>query len=88
MSVEQSVAEVVTQGAGLVRVGAGISMGFGAIGAGIGIGLATKGLLEAIARQPEIANKAFGNFIIGVAFAEITALLSFVIAFLLLNFKG
>ena len=79
MSAEQVVAEV-SLGAGFVKLGAGIAMGFGAIGGGLGAGLATKGLLDAISRQPEIAGKAMGMFILGVAFAEITALLSFVIA--------
>lgn len=35
----------------LAQLGAGIAMGFGAIGAGLGIGVATKGLMDAISRQ-------------------------------------
>lgn len=47
----------------LAQLGAGIAMGFGAIGAGLGIGVATKGLMDAISRQPEIAGKAVGFFL-------------------------
>ena len=49
----------------LAQLGAGIAIGFGAVGAGLGIGVATKGLLESMARQPEIATKALVFFLIG-----------------------
>ena len=68
----------------LAQLGAGIAIGFGATGAGLGIGIATKGLLESIARQPEIAGKAVGFFLVGAALAEACALYAFVIAFQLL----
>ncbi|MBQ2871674.1 ATP synthase F0 subunit C [bacterium] len=64
----------------MAHLGAGIAIGFGAIGAGLGIGIATKGLMEAISRQPEIAGKAVGFFIVGAALAEACALYGFVIA--------
>ena len=64
----------------MAQLGAGIAMGFGAIGAGLGIGFATKGLMDAISRQPEIAGKAFGFFLLGAALAEACALYAFVIA--------
>ncbi len=79
MSVEQ-VATVVSQGEGLVKLGAGIAIGFGAIGGGVGLGIATKGLLEAMARQPEIAGKALGYFIVGAALSEATAIYALFIA--------
>jgi F-type H+-transporting ATPase subunit c len=65
-------------------IGAGIAV-FTGIGAGIGIGIATKGLMEAISRQPEAANKMTPMFIIGVALAEATAIYGFVIAFLMIT---
>ena len=43
----------------LAKLGAGIAIGFGAIGGGLGLGIATKGVLDAIARQPEIKDEAF-----------------------------
>ncbi len=84
MAVEQ-VAAVVSQGEGLVKLGAGIAIGFGAIGGGLGLGVATKGLLEAIARQPEIAGKAFAYFILGAGLAEATAIYALFIAIQLLG---
>ena len=69
----------------LAQLGAGIAMGFGAIGAGLGIGVATKGLMDAVSRQPEIAGKAFGFFLLGAALSEACALYAFVVAFMLLG---
>ena len=62
------------------QLGGGIAIGFGAIGAGLGIGFATKGLMDAISRQPEIAGKAFGFFLLGAALSEACALYAFVVA--------
>ena len=69
----------------MAQLGAGIAMGFGATGAGLGIGFATKGLMEAISRQPEIAGKAFINFIIGLGLAEATAIYALFIALQLIG---
>ena len=62
------------------QLGAGIAIGFGAIGAGLGIGFATKGLMEGISRQPEIAGKAVGFFLMGAALSEACALYALFIA--------
>ena len=64
----------------MAQLGAGIAMGFGATGAGLGIGFATKGLMEGISRQPEIAGKAVGFFLVGAALAEACAIYALVIA--------
>lgn len=64
----------------LAKLGAGLAVGFGAIGGGIGLGIATKGVLDAIARQPEIKAEAFKNFIIGAGLAEATAIYALFIA--------
>ena len=69
----------------LAQLGAGIAMGFGAIGAGLGIGFATKGLMDAVSRQPEVAGKAFGFFLLGAALSEACALYAFVVAMQLLG---
>lgn len=74
-----------TQGLELAKLGAGIAIGFGAIGAGLGLGIATKGVLDAIARQPEIKAEAFKNFIIGAGLAEATAIYALFIAMRLLG---
>ena len=72
----------------LAQFGAGIAIGFGAIGAGLGIGLATKGLMEGISRQPEIAGKAVGFFLVGAALAEACAIYALVIAMKLSGMMG
>ena len=72
----------------LAQLGAGIAIGFGAVGAGLGIGIATKGLLESIARQPEIAGKAVGFFLVGAAMAEACAIYALVIALKLSGMMG
>ncbi len=64
----------------MAHFGAGLAIGFGAIGAGLGIGFATKGLMDAVSRQPEIAGKAFGFFLLGAALSEACALYAFVVA--------
>ena len=68
----------------LAQLGSGIAIGFGAIGAGLGIGIATKGLMDAISRQPEVVGKAVGFFLVGAALAEACALYAFIIAYLLM----
>ena len=65
-------------------VGAGLAA-IGVFGGGIGVGLATKGVLDAIARQPGIAGKAFTNFLIGAALAEATSIYALVIALQILG---
>ena len=64
----------------LAQLGAGVAIGFGAVGAGLGIGIATKGLMDAISRQPEIAGKAMGFFLLGAALAEACAIYALIIA--------
>lgn len=75
MTVEQSL--------NLANLGAGIAIGFGTLGAGLGLGIATKAVLDAIARQPEIKAEAFKNFIIGAGLAEATAIYALLIAIML-----
>lgn len=72
----------------LAQLGAGIAIGFGAIGAGLGIGIAAKGLLDAIARQPEISGTASGLFLLGAALSEACAIYAFIIALKLAGFIG
>ena len=76
------------QSLGLDRLGACIGAGIIAIGAGLGIGFATKGLMDAISRQPEIAGKAVGFFLVGAALAEACAIYALVIAMKLSGMMG
>jgi len=59
----------------------------GVIGWGIGIGLVGKGLLEALARNPQVSGKAMTYAILGMALAEATSIYALVIAFMILNSK-
>ena len=72
----------------LAQLGAGIAIGFGAVGAGLSIGVATKGLMEVMSRQPEIAAKALVFFLIGAAMAEACAIYALVIALKLSGMMG
>lgn len=72
--------QVVQQAGNLADLGAGIAIGFGSVGAGLGISIATKGLLEAISRQPEITGAATGLFLLGAALSEACAIYALFIA--------
>ena len=65
-------------------LGAGLAA-IGVIGWGIGIGLVGKWLLDALARNPQVSNKAMVYAILGMALAEATSIYALVIAFMLLN---
>lgn len=51
-------------------IGGGLALGGGAIGAAIGDGLAGSATIAAIARQPEIENKARQTFFLTVGLVE------------------
>jgi len=68
----------------LIAIGIGISV-FTGVGAGVGMGIATSKATEAVARQPEASGKINAMLLIGLAFAETTAIYGFVIAILMLG---
>lgn len=68
----------------LIAIGAGIAV-FTGVGAGIGMGIATSKAAEAVARQPEASGKINAMLLIGLAFAETTAIYGFVIAILMVG---
>lgn len=69
-------------------MGAGIGAGLAAIGAGIGVGRIGGSAMEAMARQPEAANKLQGSMLIIAALVEVAALFALVICFLISNKTG
>jgi len=71
-------------GAAIIAIGVGIATLTG-LGAGIGMGIATGKAADAIARQPEASGKINSLLLIGLAFAETTAIYGFVIAILMLG---
>jgi F-type H+-transporting ATPase subunit c len=68
MSNSANMADAVRNAGALV--GGGLALGGGAIGAAIGDGLAGSQTIAAIARQPEIENKARTYFFLTVGLAE------------------
>lgn len=63
---------------------AAFAIGVGAIGPGLGIGIAVRGAMEALGRNPEAEGAVRTTMIIGAALAEAVAIYAFVIAIILL----
>ena len=70
-----------------VALGAAIAVLTG-IGAGLGISLATGKATDAIARQPEAADKIQRALLVGCALAEATAIYGLVIGIMIILFVG
>ena len=70
---------------GLSAIGAGLGYGLAAIGPGIGIGIVVGNAIQAMARQPEMANMTRTTMFLGIAFTEALALIGFVV-FILIKF--
>jgi F-type H+-transporting ATPase subunit c len=68
----------------LTALGAGLSIGLGAIGAGVGQGIAVGKTQEAFARQPELGGKLQVNMFIGLAIIESLAIYALVVSLILL----
>ena len=77
--------EGVSYAKGLLAIGAALAIGMGAMGAAGGQGRAASSAFEGIARNPGAKNEMFTPFILGLVFMEFQALLSFVIAYMLLD---
>ena len=71
----------------LIALGAGLAA-FTGVGAGIGMGIATSKAVEAVSRQPEASGKINTMLLIGLAFAETTAIYGFVISLMLITKIG
>jgi F-type H+-transporting ATPase subunit c len=75
-------------GADIIRaaalLGAGLSMGFGAIGPGVGEGIAAAKACEAIGRNPREAGLLTRTMLVGQAVSESTGIYSLVVALLLI----
>lgn len=63
---------------------AGLGMGIGAIGSAIGEGYIGGKALEAMGRNPKMADKLFTNMIVAIALAESTAIYTLVVALIIL----
>ncbi len=61
-------------------VGAGIAIGIGGAGPAIGIGWLVSKAMEALGRNPEAESVIQTNMILGIAFAEASAIYALVVA--------
>lgn len=68
---------------GLRDIGMALAIGLGALGPGIGIGIIVGKALEAMGRNPEVANDIRTNMILGVAFAESLAIFALVVSLII-----
>jgi len=71
--------------AGLGKLAAGIAIALGTAGAAYAQGNAASKALEGIARNPTSRGDVFAPMLIALAFIEFQALMSFAIAFMILN---
>ena len=69
-------------------VGAGISIGFGAIGAAVGEGFTAGAANEALSFRPEKAGDVVKNMLVGQAIAESAAIFALVISMILIFTKS
>ncbi len=68
----------------LTKMAAAVAIGIGALGPGLGIGLAVRGAMEAIGRNPEAEGGVRTTLIIGAALAEAVAIYALLVAILIL----
>lgn len=66
-----------------IALGAGLAISLSALGGAIGQGMAVKGALEGIARNPNASDKIFTPMIVGLALIESLVIYGLVIAFIL-----
>jgi len=80
---DEVVKNVMSEGAGWARFGAGIGAGIAAFGAGFGIGKIGAAANEGIARQPEASGDIRGGSIILATLIEGVSLFSVVVTLLI-----
>jgi F-type H+-transporting ATPase subunit c len=71
-----------------LALSAPLGVGLAAFGSGIGLGIAVKGGLEAIGRQPEASGKILTNMIIGAALIEALTIYALIVFFISLGRMG
>ena len=62
---------------------AALAIAVGGLGPGLGIGMAVRGAMEALGRNPEAQPVIQTNMILGVAFAEAIAIYALVVAIMI-----
>ena len=74
----------ITEASAVPYIGAALAIGLGALGPALGIGMAVRGAMDALGRNPEAAGEIRTTMIIGAALAEAVAIYAFVIAIIIL----
>lgn len=74
-------------GAGLAAIGAGIAV-FTGVGPGISEGLAARGAIEGVARNPEATGSIRSTLILGCALSETTGIYGLLVALLIIFIIG
>lgn len=74
--------------ASALALSAPLGVGLAALGSGIGLGIAVRGALEAIGRQPEASGKILTNMIIGAALIEALTIYALIVFFISLGRMG
>lgn len=70
---------------GIVALAAALAIGLGAFGAASAQSRAAAATFEGITRNPSSKDAVFTPFILALAFMEFQAILSFIVAFLLIS---
>ena len=65
---------------GYIGLGAGITMGFAVAGGALAQGMAARGALEGIARNPNAQGKVLVPMVLGLALIESLVILAFLVA--------
>lgn len=65
-----------------------LAVGLAAFGSGIGLGLAVKGAMEALGRQPEASGKILTIMIIGAALIEALTIYALIVFFIVIGKTG
>ena len=76
-------AQAASDFSGLETIGKGLIIGLAAIGPGIGLGILIGKSVEAMARQPEYANKVRTTMFIGIGLIEALALFGIAFSFII-----
>lgn len=64
-------------------IAVGLTIGLAALGSAIAQGMATRGAVEGMARQPEAAGEIRTSLLLALAFMEALTLFAFVVAILM-----
>ncbi|MGD0113245.1 MAG: ATP synthase F0 subunit C [Armatimonadota bacterium] len=68
-----------------LALASGLAVGIAALGGGLGQGRATAAALEAVARQPEVANRLLTFLVLGLALIESLTIYALVVSFELVH---